>query len=1165
MPTVLAVPERLPADEAERVAIRSRTKETFFVEAGAGTGKTRELVQRIVRLVAAGIALPSIAAITFTNAAASELRERVRLELVRATRGQSSDYDDFDQEQRRLCDLAADAIDLASIQTLHSFAQRILSLYPIEAGLPPELVLRDEVSASIAFEERWQRFLESLLEDGNGDSKVANALVRGLISGLTVIQLRVIAKNFHENWDRVQSADFECPEMPALTTAAILSGLEMALALRGEIKPSQESDRGFQALISLEGPYEDLRAAQETLAAAQTPEEVPAAEEQLIWLLAAPQKLAVSGTEGSKTAWHGGALAAIRAASKSAEKARDDLLSRLRAACLGPLLTAIQRFVLEYRDQRVAQGNLEYHDRLILARNLLAGNAAVRGELAERYHTLLIDEFQDTDPIQIEIAVLIASEDPEAGQKPWHEVTVAPGRLFFVGDAKQSIYRFRRADIELYDSAARRFGGSSTGHAAHLVQNFRSVPSVLDWVNHTLGSLLQLERKKVSAEAAKQVEFEALKAWRTGDERSPVAVQLLGGPLRSTEFNAETMRALEASSIARLVAQIKDEGESLGLWRIRPDAEKDWRQPRFSDIAILMPTRAVLSDLEKALQENGIPFQIESRSLLFESQEVRDLLNILAAIDDPTDQVAVVAALRSPGFGCSDRDLFRFATAGGSWDFRRAMPDGYPDDDIVGQSMAALKDLNAERWWVNPAEMVDRVIRERRLFQVALANRQPRESWQRLRFMHEQARAFGSGGGRSLRQFVQFMERQAEEQAQVSESSVAEADADAVRIMTIHAAKGLEFPIVFLAGLNARPNNESPAVLWHGGDSAEVRVGAKSRYFETGGYESAKSREDAMQRLETDRLLYVAATRARDHLVASVFHIQAKNSKSHAERHLKNQCVPAECLYAISNQEPGLWKQAVVAEKSAPPPAAPAVATTDSSSDRDAWQEERRRLIATKARMPVLAATAIAKSLPPMPEERGLDKEEQTEDDGPWRRGRAGTSIGRAVHAVLQSIDLATGEGTEDTAKAQATAEGIEGRQNEVVEFVEAARQSKAVKEAVESGRFWREVYVSALVEGVTIEGFIDLLYEGPDGLVVVDYKTDSLASSAAIDTAMAQYRLQGATYALLLQESLGRPVSRCVFAFVQPRQERAITDLPAAIDEVRQTARASVLTTAEE
>ena len=186
MPTVLAVPERLPADEAERVAIRSRTKETFFVKAGAGTGKTREL-QRIVRLVAAGIALPSIAAITFTNAAASELRERVRLELVRATRGQSSDYDDFDQEQRRLCDLAADAIDLASIQTLHSFAQRILSLYPIEAGLPPELVLRDEVSASIAFEERWQRFLESLLEDGNGDSKVANALVRGLISGLTVI------------------------------------------------------------------------------------------------------------------------------------------------------------------------------------------------------------------------------------------------------------------------------------------------------------------------------------------------------------------------------------------------------------------------------------------------------------------------------------------------------------------------------------------------------------------------------------------------------------------------------------------------------------------------------------------------------------------------------------------------------------------------------------------------------------------------------------------------------------------------------------------------------------------------------------------------------------------------------------------------------------------
>ena len=1153
--------DRLPVDEAEREAIRTRTAETLFVEAGAGTGKTRELVQRIVRLVADGVALPQIAAITFTNAAASELRDRVRLELFRAAHSQAGGDRGLDEKERELCNTAAEAIDLASIQTLHSFAQRILALYPIEAGLPPGFVLHDEVSASIAFEERWQKFLEGLLDDGNGDSETARALVRGLISGLTISQLRMIARSFHENWDRALGARFDCPAMPFVTAAAILPGLEAAVRLRGELKPGQESDAGFQALLIREELVEDLRAAQAKLDSATNPEEVAWAEEQLLWLLASNKEFAIGSRTGAQSAWQPGALASIRAATGAAEQARSALVSRLRAACLGPLLASLNGFVNDYRQHRIEQGTLEFHDLLILARDLLAGSVSVRRDLAQRYHTLLIDEFQDTDPLQIEIAVLIASDDPEAGQKPWIDVAVAPGRLFFVGDPKQSIYRFRRADIDLYTSASRRFSNRPVGYAAHLVQNFRSVPSVIGWMNHTLGALLQLDRASDASDAQEQVEFKALEAWRAGDEQSQVAVHLLGEPLPS-DFKADAMRNLEAGKIASLVAQIKDEGENLGRWRVQSDSKNDWSAPRFADIAILMPTRTILPYLERALQEIGIPCQIESRSLVFETQEVRDLLNILAAVDDPTDDVAVVAALRSPGFGCSDRDLFRFSSAGGSWDYRRAPTEGYGEDDIVGQSMAALKTLNAERWWVDPAEMVDRVIRERGLFQVAFASRRPRESWQRLRFLHEQARAFGKAGGGGLRQFIQFMERQVEEQARLTESSVPEDDADAVRIMTIHAAKGLEFPIVILAGLNAKPGNESPAVLWRGNGNAEVRVGSGSRYFETSGYADAKSREDAVERLEADRLLYVAATRARDHLIASVFHIQGKKSLSHNERHRRNQCVAAECLYAISGEEPSLWQHVILSDKRPVEPTASVVAPRDPAGDRDTWQRARAHLLASKARAPVFAATGIAKAAATAAGQIVSDKVEQTEADEPWRRGRAGTSVGRAVHAVLQSVDLATGEGIENTARAQAAAEGIDHRQTEIAEFAEAARQSNAVQEAIASGRFWREVYVSAMVDGVLIEGFIDLLYEAQDGLVVVDYKTDTLESAAAIDSAMARYRLQGATYALLLEETLERPVARCVFAFVQPREERLIADLPAAIDEVRQAIRTDQMAT---
>ncbi|HXU24125.1 MAG TPA: PD-(D/E)XK nuclease family protein, partial [Tepidiformaceae bacterium] len=155
------------------------------------------------------------------------------------------------------------------------------------------------------------------------------------------------------------------------------------------------------------------------------------------------------------------------------------------------------------------------------------------------------------------------------------------------------------------------------------------------------------------------------------------------------------------------------------------------------------------------------------------------------------------------------------------------------------------------------------------------------------------------------------------------------------------------------------------------------------------------------------------------------------------------------------------------------------------------------------------------------------------------------------VHATLQTIDLATGEGQEATARAQAAAEGVEDRLKDILAFVEAARQSAAVREALSGGRFWREVYVSALVEGIAVEGFVDLLYETPGGLVVVDYKTDTV-TGLTIDAAAEAYRLQGAAYALALETSLHRRVARCTFVFVQPRAERDIVDLPQAMEEVR-------------
>jgi ATP-dependent helicase/nuclease subunit A len=290
-------------------------------------------------------------------------------------------------------------------------------------------------------------------------------------------------------------------------------------------------------------------------------------------------------------------------------------------------------------------------------------------------------------------------------------------------------------------------------------------------------------------------------------------------------------------------------------------------------------------------------------------------------------------------------------------------------------------------------------------------------------------------------------------------------------------------------------------------------------------------------------LLYVAATRARDHLVVSLHH--KEESDCHAEK-LSEICVRAKQLWQPFDVS---WQMPLSSEGTARAP------FDDSAERRQAWLDERQQRIAALARVPAFAATELAKLAAPSIDDPNLQKDPPVEEVPPWRRGRAGTAIGRAVHAVLQSIDLASGDALEGAARAQAAAEGIPARADEVARLAASALHSSAVQQAVAGGRYWRELYVGAPVGGVVIEGFIDLLYDTPEGLVVVDYKTDAAPGAPEIEAAVQRYRLQGAAYAVALEQSLGRPVARCVFVFTRPAGaiEREIDDLPAATAAVRE------------
>jgi len=1094
-------------DDAARTAIASDLDHNLFVEAGAGTGKTTALVARVVALVRRGTPVAHLAAITFTEAAAAELRERIREALGEAvTEGGPGASE---------CRAALERFDDATISTLHAFAQRVLAEFPVEAGLPPGFEVLDDIQASIDFGQRWARFLDRVYDD----PAFHRSLTVGGALGFRMPRLAVLARLVHADWDRLadrHAATPTPPHVPALDVAAALAALDAAAALASECR--NQSDKLFRHLTDVVVPFRDaLRAA---------PDEGAALD-----VLAARPSLTYP--HGQKQHWPD--KPAVQAALLAADDAVEAAIDALVAPAIGGLLDAVTAFVRESVEERRRAGRLEFHDLLVLARDLVRDDPSVRAALHDRYRHLLLDEFQDTDPLQIELAVLIATDDAAAGAKPWSECSVPPGRLFVVGDPKQSIYRFRRADIELYHEVRDLFGERLT-----LSTNFRSRPNVIEFVNCVFAPMLD------AGPPGLQAAYDGLLASREPDGPSITVVG--GGQPRDTDL--ARLRRQEAHELAALIRRVRDEHWPVA--RRGPDGVEVTGAARYADVAVLLPTRATLPYLEQALEDAGVPARIESQSLVYATAEVQELLAILTTIDDPADEVALVAALRAPAFACRDDRLLEFRQAGGRWDYRAAPPPTLALTHPVVAAMDALRNLHEQRWWDTVSETVERVIRERRLMELAVARARPRDHWRRIRFVADAARAFADGGGTSLRGFVTWLAQQVDEEARAVEVVVPEPDDDAVRILTVHGAKGLEFPVVVLAGLGVGDRAQVPPVLWTADGTPEFQIGPRARSGATfrylsAGYAARADHEKDATLAEQVRLLYVAATRARDHLVVSLYH--RVNDTSHASRML-------EPVHAV----PDLWIAAPPFEprpRDHVPPPDPEPADAD---DGRRWAEQRTRRIALGRRRPVAAATALVRAVAAADREAGavddnLAKAEAEGDQPAFRRGRGGTAVGRAVHAVLQTVDLASGAGLEAGARAQALAEGVPDREAEILDLATAALRAPVVRDAVEHGRpYWREVPVAATVDGVLVEGFIDLLVETPAGLVVVDYKTDQVPAAADLDAALDRYAVQGGAYALALETALERPVAGCVFVFARRAEplECAVVDLPGAVARAR-------------
>ncbi len=1101
-----------PSDQAERDRILADLDTTLFIEAGAGAGKTTSLVGRIVALVASGVAIDAIAAITFTEKAAAELRHRVRAELEQAA------ATEHDQGLRDRYVFALDQLDHAPIGTLHAFARRLLNEFPIAAGLPPGFTVLDELESNLAFESRWEDLLDLLLDEAEpAEGPVAGGSLFvqlckfenfGLNKGL-----RRVAADFHANWDLVDERVDRSPP-PALDldlTSLIAQAVQVAET------PCPEADSQARVLIEVHQIASALGRDQTLLSTLQN-----------------VQSLGITCTKairsGNKSNWkHQGGTPALddlrdqhrQLATQAARivKQATDYRKALIGATLG-------RWVLASAVTRAHEGALEFHDLLVLARRLLRDSETARRSLHARYQRLLLDEFQDTDPIQLAIAVRLTSDpaDP-AHVGDWTQLRPLAGRLFIVGDPKQSIYRFRRADIAQYLRAPHQVGAE----LGYLTANFRSSRAVIDWVNHAFSALIQLIPDTQPA-------YHPLSICRPANTEHG-SVVVLGARQHddlSSKGGAEELRRREATDVAGAVTTALTQ-----QWLVEDADTHELRACRPGDITILLPARTSLPALEAALRALDLPYRAENSSVVYTTSEIRHLMLALHAIDDTTDALALVEALRSPLYGCSDVELYEWKQAGGGWSIWRDTPGGF-EQHRVATSIRHLRSLAERSTTTTPADLVAVLVDERRVLDAALDSPDGRDVWRRVRYVIEQARAWSDAGGHGLRRYLAWVHLQATE-ARAADSILPEHDQDAVRVMTVHAAKGLEFPITILSGLTTRPSPKGGySVTWPNNTWALAHRSDDV-------YEDFKPIDEEMSDAERRRLLYVACTRAVDHLVVSVHRLPRQLADP-------SKMTSAELLQSVG---------AVTAADARPFEAGGASYLVPSRtphhlawSDAAEWDAARAAAFADAARIDTISPTALAQqSVNADPVDAGLAKEPVDLDLPPWQRGRYGTAVGRAVHAVLQFADLRTGNDIDDHAAAQCAAEGVLGMDETVAALARSALGAPIVQRALGLPHH-RELFIAANIAGRVLEGYIDLFVETPEGGLIIDYKTDQWPDEGERASRIEKYRRQLAAYGVALEQILGKPVVGGVLVRCRPdgpAEEIEITGWGEALSELRE------------
>ena len=817
---------------------------TLLVEAGAGTGKTALLAGRVALLLAAGKEASHIAAITFTELAASELLGRIGEYIDKLIAGdvpkplQTALPRGLTPAQRENLTAAQKKLDELTCTTIHGFCQRLVTPYPVEAGIDPGASVADEATSDLNYGVQFSDWLrQRLSSEGANDpitevllSENDDKLVRSLAEVISARRDAVAPKA------ELAQADFDAVQEAISKYHAWFSKLGLDEAKAAGF------DEGFQQLSAhYSGGY------------------TPGTPFRALWAYVNPPRIAVLKNDlsfyaaPSKKAWQEASRGRGKSGNYADQLAGEcrqnieavataftNLHGRIAELVMARLIAAVAEFRQEYQEFKRSSALLDFDDLLVQARDLLRDSPAVRRALSHRYSQVLVDEFQDTDPVQCEVLFFLCGED---GTGEWFQRKLRPGQLFLVADPKQSIYRFRRADIEMYCRVRDIIAEQFPGNVLPITANFRSVAPVLQHVNC------------VFAIPLKEIGFAALEC--TVKEEVPPCAAVACIDVGEPEMTkADERRELEARAVAEICSRV------IGTMEVRDPETGKLRRCKPGDVALLSPSGTGLWMYERALEQLSIPIATQAGKGLYRRQEIHDLIAITRVLSSGRDTMALGAFLRGPLVGLTEEELL---------DIADGLPEGerltvHTDPELVKHEVAAetlrtLAALKRKAYTTSPFDLLSAAVEELRVRPLLVERypAHPERALANVDLFLEMARPFSVVG---LRGFAQEMMRRWQEAEQEVEGRCDATEA-VVQIITVHSAKGLEWPVVIPVNM-CTVMRGTLGVLY---SSRQGTVHCKAGNIEPPSYATVKEEETEQRQRENIRLWYVAATRARDLLL----------------------------------------------------------------------------------------------------------------------------------------------------------------------------------------------------------------------------------------------------------------------------------------------------------